>query len=72
MLRANDIVPRNLEALEHQEPETLDTPPASEMSLGKREQGYKVEKEVEFGSDDEDSMREKALLVRFIFCSKFC
>ena len=65
MLRANDIVPRNPEPLEPQE-NALDTPPTSETFSGKGEQ---VKEEVESGSesDDEDSMREKALLVRFRF-----
>ena len=62
MLRANDIVPRNPEP---PEPLALDTQPTS-MSSGKG--GHvKVEEEVESGSEDEDSMREKALLVRFRF-----
>ena len=69
MLRANDIVPltRNPEprALEPQNtPSTSQTPP------GKGEH-VQVKREIESGSriDDEDSlsMREKALLVRFIF-----
>ena len=65
MLHANDIVPRNPEPLASQE--ALDTPPISETSSGKGKQRFKVEKEVESGSEDEDSMKEKALLVRFIF-----
>ena len=54
MLRANDIIPQSPAA-------------TSETSLGKGKH-LKVEKEVEFGSesfDDEDDLREKALLVRF-------
>ena len=69
MLRANDIVPRNAEPLVPQE-SALDvaTPPTSETSLGKRKH-FKVEKDVESGleSDDEESIREKALLVCFTF-----
>lgn len=67
MLQANDIVPRSPEPLEPQE-HALDTPPASEMSSGKGKH-FKVKKEVGSGPEtddsDEDSMREKALLVRF-------
>lgn len=68
MLHANDIVPRNPEPLRPQE-HALDTLPTSEMSTGKGENS-KVKKEAEVSSDteDDDSMiREKALLVRFIF-----
>ena len=69
MLLANDIVPRNPEPLEPQE-SVLDaaTPPTSETSSGKQKH-IKVEKDVESGleSDDEESITEKALLVRFIF-----
>ena len=69
MLRANDIVPRNAEPLVPQE-SALDvaTPPTSETSLGKRKH-FKVEKDVESGleSDDEESIRERALLVCFTF-----
>jgi hypothetical protein len=66
MLRANDIVPQNPELLEPQE--ALDTPPAYEMASGSG--GSKVKKEAESGpetddSDEESTMREKALLVRF-------
>ena len=61
MLRANDIVPRNLELPGH------DSPPAREMSSGKGEYS-KVKKGVESGPEtdsesDEDSKRDKALLV---------
>jgi hypothetical protein len=65
MLRANDIVPRNPELLESQE-HTLDTPPIAETSSGNGEYS-KLKREAESGSDsdDEDSMREKVLLVRF-------
>jgi hypothetical protein len=71
MLRANDIAPRNPEPLEPPSQErTLNTPLTSETSSGKGEH-FKVKKEAdsETGSetDDEDSMREKALLVRFKF-----
>ena len=64
MLRANDIVPRNPEPFEPQEY----TPLTSEMSTRKGENS-KVKKEVESGSDtdDDDRIREKALLVRFRF-----
>ena len=69
MLRANDIVPRNPELLEPQK-SALDavTPPTSETSSGKRKR-IKAEKDVESGleSDDEEGIREKALLVCFTF-----
>ena len=69
MLRANDIVPRNPEPLELQN-SALDavTPPKSETSSGKGKD-FNVKKEVESGLeiDDKDSIKEKALLVRFIF-----
>ena len=47
------------------------TPPTSEASSGKQKH-IKVEKDVESGleSDDEESIREKALLVCYISCSK--
>ena len=65
MLRANDIVPRNPEPLEPQA-HTLDTSPISETSSGKGKYSkLKKEAESRFESDDEDSMREKALLVCF-------
>jgi hypothetical protein len=58
MLRANGIVPRN---------PTLDTPPPPETSSGKGEHSkLKEEVESEFETDDEDDMREKALLVRTV------
>jgi hypothetical protein len=67
MLRANDIVPRNPEPFEPQV-HALDPPPTSEMSSGRGEHS-KVKKEVESGPEfddsDEDSRREKTLLVRF-------
>ena len=65
MLRANDIVPRNIEPLELQE-HTPNTPSVSEASSRNREYS-KLKKEAESGSesDDEVSMREKALMVRF-------
>ena len=64
MLRANDIAPRNPELLEA----ALDTPPTSETSSS-NEEHFRVKKEAESGSeiDDDDSIREKALLVRFRF-----
>ena len=69
MLRANDIVPRNPEHLEPQK-SGFDavTPPKSETSSGKGKY-FNVKKEVESGLeiDDKDSIKEKALLVRFIF-----
>ena len=69
MLLANDIVLRNPEPPEPQE-FTLDavTPPTSETSSGKRKH-IKAEKDVESGleSDDEESIRERALLVCFTF-----
>ena len=69
MLRANDIVPRNPEPLEPQE-SVLDasTPHTSETSSRKGER-FKVKNDLEFGSetDDENSIREKALFVRFRF-----
>jgi hypothetical protein len=64
MLHANGIVPRSPEPQER----NLDTPSTSKTSSGKGNHS-KVKKEAEFDSDfddfDEDSMREKALLVRF-------
>lgn len=64
MLVANDIVPRNPEPQEH----ALDTPSTSEIFSGKGKHS-RVKKETESGpgtdDSDEDSMREKALLVRF-------
>ena len=63
MLRANDIVPHP-EPLEPQE-HALDTLLTSETSSGKGKH-CKVEK-VESGSEDEDIMKEKALLVCFRF-----
>lgn len=68
MLRANDIAPRNPEPLVPQV-RTLDTPPTCGTSSRKGEH-FKVKREaVESGSEtgDEDSMREKALLVCFKF-----
>jgi hypothetical protein len=63
MLHANGIVPRN------PEPHQVDTPPSpAETSSGKRERSeleVKEEVESELEADDEDGMREKALLVRF-------
>jgi hypothetical protein len=61
MLRANDIVPQE---------KALDASPTPETSSGKGKHS-KTKREIESGSeiedDDEDSesMREKALLVRF-------
>jgi hypothetical protein len=71
MLHANNIVPRNPELLEPQE--ALDTPSTYDMSSGRGDS--KVTKEAGSGPEtndsDEDSMREKALLVRFYnSCSK--
>ena len=67
MLVANDIVPRNPEPLGPQE-HALDTPSTSEIFSGKGKHS-RVKKETGSGSgtddSDEDSMREKALLVRF-------
>ena len=66
MLLANDIVPRNPEPLEPQE-SALD---AAALSTSETKgEHFKVKKEVESGieSDDEDSIREKALSVCFIF-----
>ena len=69
MLLANETVPRDPEPPEPQE-SALDAvaPPTSETSSGKGKH-LEVKKEVESGfeTDDEDSMREKALLVRFRF-----
>ena len=75
MLQANGTVPRNPELLEPQG-HALDSPPTYEMSSGSGEHS-KVKIEAESGpvtaeTDDldEDSIREKALLVRFwISCS---
>ena len=69
MLQANDIVPRNPELLEPQgHALQVDTPPTNKMSSGRGDHS-KVKKEAESGLEtddsDEDSMREKALLVRF-------
>ena len=65
MLLANDIVPRNPEFLEPQE-RTLDTPPISETPSGDSKVKREAESDSEDSeSDDEESMREKALLVRF-------
>ena len=61
MLRANGIAPQNPEPREPKE-----HAPTSETSSGKGKH-FKVEKEVESGCEDEDSMREKALLVCFRF-----
>ena len=68
MLFANDIVPRNAEPPVPQESLDVATPPTSETSLGKRKH-IKAEKDVESGleSDDEEGIREKALLVCFTF-----
>ena len=69
MLLANNIVPRSSEPLEPQEfPLDAVTPPTSEMSSGKRKH-IKAEKDVEseLESDDEESIRERALLVCFTF-----
>ena len=65
MLRANDIVPRNIEPLEPQV-HTLDTLSISKTSSRKGEYS-KLKKEAKSGSesDDKDSMREKNPLVRF-------
>ena len=73
MLQANDIVPRNPELLEPQG-HTLDTPPIYEMSSGSAEHSkvkMKAESRPETDDLDEESIREKALLVRLsISCSK--
>ena len=62
MLHANGIVPRNPKLLESQE-HTLDTT----LSSGKGEYSeLKKEAKSASESDDEDSKREKALLVRFL------
>ena len=70
MLHANDIAPRDpaSELLESQESLDAVTPPTSETSSGKGKH-LEVKKEVESGieSDDEESIREKALLVCFGF-----
>ena len=65
MLRANGIVPQNPEPLEPQE-RTLNTPPSTERmgEHSKVNEEPKVESELE--TDDEDDMREKALLVRTV------
>ena len=60
-LRANGIIPRN--------PEPLDTLPPPETSSGKGEHSKvkeeeEVKSELDSESDDEDTIREKALLVR--------
>ena len=68
MLHANGIVPRNPEP----QGNILDTPPTSETSLGTGlgEQS-KMKREAESGPEtddsdsDEDSLREKALMVSF-------
>lgn len=68
MLRANDIVPRNPEPLAPQK-RALDTPSTSQMSTRMGEQ-FKVKKEADGSgsdTDDEDSIKEKALLVCFRF-----
>ena len=62
MLQANEIVPRNPELLEPQG-HALGTPATYEMSSGGGKH-FKVKKEAETNDSDEDSMREKALLVR--------
>ena len=66
MLLANDIVPRNPEPLEPQESALDAAAPSTSETKGEH---FKVKKEVESGleSDDEDSIREKALLVGFRF-----
>ena len=68
MLRANDIVPRNPEPLEPQV-HTHDIPTTSGTSIGKGETSKVKREAVEEGlgsdTDDENSMREKALLVCF-------
>ena len=66
MLRAIDIVPQN--------PKPLESPPIPETSSGKGKLS-EVKDEAESGPEnddsDEDSMREKVLLVCFwISCSK--
>ena len=68
MLHANDIAPRDPELLESQRSLDAVTPPTSETSSGKGKH-LEVKKEVESGieSDDEESIREKALLVCFGF-----
>jgi hypothetical protein len=68
MLRANDIVPRNPEPIFEPQEYILNTHLTSEVSAGMGESS-KVKKEAESGSDtgDEDSIREKALLVRYRF-----
>jgi len=63
ILRANGIVPRNPEPLQPQENNTLDTPPSPETSSGKGKRSrVKEEDDSELETDDEDNMREKALL----------
>ena len=68
MLRANDIVPRNPEPLEPQV-HTHDIPTTSGTPIGKGETSKVKREAVEEGlgsdTDDENSMREKALLVCF-------
>ena len=68
MLHANDIVPRNPEPFESQE-HSLGTPLISEASSGMEEHSKikkEAESEPETDDSDEDSMREKALLVRLL------
>ena len=68
MLHANDIAPRDPEPPEPQALDAVTPPTTSETSSGEAKH-LEVKKEVESGfeTDDEDSMREKALLVRFRF-----
>lgn len=70
MLRANGIVPRKSEPQDH----ILDNLPVSETSLGKglgQQLESKLKREAESGPEsddldsDEDSLREKVLLVSF-------
>ena len=65
MLRANDIVPRNPEPLEPQEHTHGTLRTSNTSGKGKHSKVKREADESGLETDDEDSMREKALLVRF-------
>ena len=69
MLRANNIVPRDLEPLEPQG-HAFVTPPTSKTSSGKGEEHFEVKKEVESESesddDSEDSLNMREIFLRLL------
>ena len=70
MLRANGIVPHPEPLQVEPKQHTSDNPPSPETSSGKGERSEsKVKEEIdtELETEDENNMREKALLVHFLY-----